>query len=401
MLFRVLRGKEDVSRIKERFGFASIAHPKKSLVWIHAASVGEFLAVLPLIDILTTKYKLKILLTTGTVTSANLAATRLPEGVIHQYFTLDFLLFVNKFLKYWKPSLVLWTESELWPNTLHQIAKRCPIVLINARMSDSSYKRWQRYKNLIRQVMSNFSLVLTQSKQDYERFATFYEGELYNVGNLKYAASPAHCDQKILEDFQNMITGRLVIMAASTHYNEEQQIAEIYKGIRNKYDNVLLIIAPRHPQRTESILSDLYQIYPFKVSIRSKKEPIYENTDIYIADTIGEYGLFYRIAEIVFVGGSLIYHGGQNILEPARLGNVILFGPYMHNFQEIKQEFLDNEASIQVNDVKELNEEIISLIENKKIVEQYKERAKDLVTSKDKVIDELIKHLHPWIDISF
>ncbi len=387
---RKLNGKEDPVRFQERLGNASIQRPQGQLIWIHAASVGESISVLPLIEKLGTKYtNANFLITTGTVTSAKLIATRMPPRTIHQFVPVDRLLYVRRFLKHWQPDLALWVESELWPSLVTEVAKICPLILINGRMSEGSFGKWQKYGGFIKQLLSSFSLCLAQSQPDADRLIALGAGNVKYAGNIKYDAPPLQADNKKLAEISAMIGSRPVWVAASTHKGEELIIANVHKQLKVTYPNLLTIIIPRHPTRGEEVFNEVVNI-GLEAALRSHEDKIADKTEIYIADTMGELGIFYRLAKIVFIGGSLVEHGGQNPLEPARLGCVIIVGAHTFNFTEIKREFTEKNAIITVNNQEELQTEIATLFENNERTESLIKNALELVQEKNNILDNII-----------
>lgn len=336
---RIGRGKEEESRLGERLGAASLPRPAGPLAWIHAASVGESLSVLPLIERLRQERPaLSILMTSGTVTSARLMAERLPEGVKHQYVPVDLPQAVRRFFDHWRPDVVFFVESEFWPNLLLGCRHRgIPLVLLNGRMSADSYRSWRRVKPLIRYVLSSFRLSLTQSPEDGDRFAALGAPGVASVGNLKQAAFPLPVKEAVLEDHRKLLDGRPRWLAASTHPGEEALAAEVHNRLAAAHPGLITLIVPRHPERGPEIAAALAESGE-STALRSAGETISAATSLYIADTLGELGLWYRLSELVFMGGSLAGKGGQNPLEPARLDCAILHGPDMSNFSRISAE---------------------------------------------------------------
>lgn len=329
------RGKEDAVRFPERLGHASHARPDGFLVWLHAASVGESLSVLPLITRLCRSAPPPaILLTSGTVTSARLLADRLPNGAVHQYAPIDRPDAVRRFLDHWRPDLALWVESELWPNLILETARRTvPMLLVNARMSDRSAQRWHRMPRLAAPLLQSFHAVLAQSAADAERFAALGARRVVNNGNLKFDAPPLPYDEAALQDLRALLADWPLWLAASTHPGEEAVVAETHRALRGEAQDLLLIIVPRHPERGPELARDL-EARGFATTLRSRGERPTAQTEIYIADTLGELGLFFRLAEIVLIGGSIAPHGGHNPVEPALLDCALIAGPHMDNFEE-------------------------------------------------------------------
>lgn len=335
---RSTRGKEIAGRIDERMGISSIARPPSKLLWFHAASVGETNVVVPLIETLQRERPdLSILLTTVTVTSAKIAASRLPEGVIHQFVPLDTPAFVKRFLDYWKPSMALFTESEIWPNLIMDAdRRRIPVVLLNARMSDRSFKRWRVLRSLSRPLFSRFSVVLAQSDLLAKRLMKLGAPKVISAGNLKFDSPPLSVDAGELGKLRAAIGSRRVFLAASTHPGEEETIGDVQDALAAFDPSHLTIIVPRHPERGADVADGL-AAKGHAVALRSKGELPVAGVGIYIADTLGELGVFYKLASFAFIGGSLAPVGGHNPIESVKLGCGVITGPHWHNFPEVYQ----------------------------------------------------------------
>ena len=358
---RARRGKEIPARLPERRGVAAIPRPLGKLVWLHGASVGEALSLLPLIaEVRAAGWQ--VLLTTGTVTSAALMAERLPAGCIHQFVPLDRTAWVRRFLDHWRPDLVLWTESDLWPNTLMEIGRRrVPLVLLNARMSDKAARGWQRWPGFARDMMTPFTLVLAQSGVDAQRFEALGAANVRAQGNLKLAAPPLPFDAALLASLRAEIKGRPVWLAASIHPGEDAIVAEAARTLAPRFPGLLTLIVPRHAEKGRAMAQVMTGL---RSALRSETKAIAADVDVYIADTMGEIGLFFRLAEIVFMGKSLAVGGGQNPAEPALIGCALVLGSDMSNFREMTAELLQTGAALQVNDTARLTEAVGALLED-------------------------------------
>lgn len=331
---RLKQGKEDPERLGERRGVASVERPPGPLIWIHGASVGEVLAAAGLIERLRA-LNVRILLTSGTVTSAAIVARRFPPDVIHQYVPFDSPRFVSAFLDHWKPGLALFIESDIWPNLILSSAeRRIPMVIINGRMSPRSFPRWQKLRGTISTLLECFDLCLAQSDRDGERFAALGCPNVVTSGNLKLDVEAPPADAKKLERLREAMQRRLVFLAASTHPGEDEIILDAHRRLAARMPQLLSVIVPRHPNRGVAIARMLTD-GGMRVALRSQDELPGTETDIYVADTMGELGLFYRLAPVVFMGGSLVAHGGQNPIEGIKLGAAILHGPHVFNFDDI------------------------------------------------------------------
>src|SRR6266481_3160511 len=331
---RLRLGKEDPERMAERRGLTRDVRPLGPLVWIHGASVGEVLASAALIEKLRA-LNLRILLTSGTVTSAAIVAKRFPPDVIHQYVPYDSPRYVTRFLDHWRPSLALFIESDLWPNLiLSSAARRLPMVLINGRMSHRSFPRWRRVAGTISALLGRFDICLAQSQVDAERFAALGSRNVITTGNLKLDVSAPPADSAKLERLMSVTRGRPVIVAASTHPGEEDILLDAHRALAGFSPSLLTVIVPRHPDRGAAI-ARVIAAAGLKPALRSREDLPIAATDIYVADTLGELGLFYRLSPIVFMGGSLIEHGGQNPIEAVKLGAAIVHGPHVFNFTDV------------------------------------------------------------------
>jgi 3-deoxy-D-manno-octulosonic-acid transferase len=332
--WRLERGKELPARMSERRGEAGLPRPAGPLIWVHGASVGEMLAVVPLIERIRAQ-DFAVLVTSGTVTSAALAKQRLPAGAIHQFIPLDAPQFVARFLDHWRPDLALFVESDLWPNLILACATRkIPMILVNGRVSERSFNRWRLIPRSIAALLARFDLCLAQSSANAQRYGRLGAPRISSTGNLKLDVPAPPVDQPTLHRFNALIGLREVIAAASTHADEEIAIIAAHRQLRAKCPGLLTVIAPRHPVRGQSI-AEMANEAGLSVALRSQGGLPKRDVDIYIADTLGELGLIYRIAPIVFMGGSLASHGGQNPIEAIRLGAAVLHGPHVWNFAEI------------------------------------------------------------------
>jgi 3-deoxy-D-manno-octulosonic-acid transferase len=331
---RLKRGKEHHTRLAERRGDSHRARPAGALVWLHGASVGELAGALPLIARIA-KHNINVLVTTGTVTSSELAGQRLPAGVIHQFLPLDAPRFMRRFLDRWQPDLALFMESDLWPNMMIETSERgVPMILVNGRMSKNSFRRWRYLPKTIVNLLRRFDLCLAGTPADAMRLSELGAPRVITTGNLKLDVPPPPADKVKLKALADAIGGRPVIAATSTHAGEEAAMIEAHGRLRMYFPSLLTLIAPRHPERGPGVI-EIAHAAGLTASLRSRGELPNAATNIYVADTMGELGLIYRLAPIVFVGGSLVRHGGQNPIEAAKLGAAILHGPHIWNFAEI------------------------------------------------------------------
>jgi len=397
---RARRGKEDLSRMGERFGRVTLPRPPGRLFWFHASSMGESLSVLPLIKELSARYPdTRFLLTTVTVTSARMAAQRLPEAAIHQFAPVDTPQALRRFLAQWKPDAAFWVESELWPNMVLMTKKTgCPLFLINARISERSMKRWFRFRMLAQAMLESFTLILAKSEEDARRFRNLGAEHVEVKGNLKFSAPPLEADSKVTGEILSRIGDRPVWLAASTHPGEEAIVASIHQRLKESFPTLLSIVVPRHSRRGDEIASGLRES-GLVAAQRSKQEDILPETDIYVADTMGELGVFYRIAGIVFIGGSLVPHGGQNPFEPARLDCAILYGPHMENFTEFCVELEAVQGAVRVASATELGARIGDLLRDHDREEALAKAAMKAVAQNQQVTQKVLESLAPYLDV--
>lgn len=347
--FRASKGKEERGRQGERYGVASVARPSGPLVWVHAASVGETSAVTPLVEAIV-EMGIHVVLTTGTVTSAKMVQDRLGDRVIHQYVPLDLKPAVDRFLTHWQPDLAVICESEIWPMTILELGtRRVPQVLVNGRLSDRSFAAWNKRASIAEALFENLAHVVAQSDIDGERFRTLGARPVTVSGNLKVDTAVPPVDKSQLAALQEMIGPRKTWAAISTHQGEEEIVAQVHQMLKARHRDLLTILVPRHPDRAAEVAA-LIETMGMKVALRSRNDPIEADTDIFMGDTIGDMGLYLRMAEIAFVGRSLTAQGGQNPLEPAMLKSAILSGRNVQNFRDSYQRLIKNGAAKLVRD---------------------------------------------------
>lgn len=362
---RVPAGKEDPARLNERRGIASRPRPAGPLVWFHAASVGESVAVLELIRrLLDDSPDLHVLITTGTVTSAAVMADRLPDRAIHHYAPLDAVPFVAAFLDHWRPDVAIWTESELWPALVVETDRRdIPMLLLNARMSKASADKWRFARGIARNLLGRFRQALVQDNLTmvYLRRLGMPVERMTVAGSLKEGSAALPCNEAERATIAGELAGRPVWLAASTHPGEEKLVLRAHRLARRSSPRLLLFLVPRHPDRGDEIAAML-QADGWRFTRRAAGEDPEEEAAVYLADTMGELGLWYRLAPISFVGGSLVAVGGHNPFEPASLGSAILHGPYVANFADIYRRLSDAGAARLVSSPEKLAGEVTQLL---------------------------------------
>lgn len=386
--------KEHPTRFNERLGNYKVPRPQGKLYWMHGASVGESVSMLPLIDkLLKEDPDLSILVTTGTLTSAEIMAKRLPKRAFHQFIPFDVPAFAKKLIKHFKPDAVLWFESELWPSLLSEIKKaKIPLVLVNGRISDKSFEMWKKFKFVSKELLGCFSLCLGQSEQDKNRLILLGAPKADCVGNLKFAGMPLPVDENKMNVLKEQIGDRPVFLLSSTHNDEEERFALYLPWLKDNVNRVLTIVAPRHPNRGDDIVR-MYRSRNFNVAQRSREEDITPETDIYVADTIGEMGLWYALSAISFIGGSLIPHGGQNFMEAARDKNAVLVGPNMQNFVEMMNRARFYDAVYQVGSAEDAVEEAITLFRDENLLRERQQKAYLWTQKEEAVLDGVVNAL--------
>jgi 3-deoxy-D-manno-octulosonic-acid transferase len=396
---RRARGREDPARFAERFGESALPRPAGPLVWLHAASVGESISALPLVARLHSGWpEISLLVTTGTVTSARLMAERLPTGVIHQYVPVDLDDAVTRFFAHWRPALGLIFESELWPNLLRQARRTgCTLVLVNGRMSAASAASWRRAAPLIRCLLGHFAEIFAQSPEDLAHFQALGAPRARCLGNLKLAAPPLAADEAELASLQAACAGRPVWLAASTHPGEEAIAGQVHKALAARFPGLLTLIEPRHPDRGPEIAAEL-AAQGLAVARRGAGEAPNAKTDIYLADTLGELGLWYRLAEVVFVGNSLGHIGGHNPLEPARLDCALLSGPGTGNFIRLCDEMESAGALRRVAAAADLSRAVGDLLADRAERARMAAAAQSYAEAQAGVLDALLEALTPHLD---
>ena len=395
-----LFNKEYFLRWSERLGFGSeIPSKGKSLIWIHAVSVGEVNASMPLLRRLITDHpNSELLVTTTTPTGSRLLIERLGNKIKHQYLPVDIPFFLNYFLNKWNPKILILLETEIWPNLIN-ICKRRSIytALVNARLSEKSKENYLKYNSLMKPAIEKIDLILAQFESDKKRFLEIADRKDINTcGNLKF-------DQDIpseLEDISKTIKQdwsidgelRPILIAASTHETEEDEVLKAFKKILISSPNALLILVPRHLERFERV-KKIIQASGLALVSRSKKEDVKNNTQVLLGDTIGELNFLYSLSDVAFVGGSLIDHGGQNLLEPAAQGLALISGPSLRNFSDISDQLIKKEGLTVIKSAAELSEKFIELVENPDVLKKSGEAAFEVFMTNRGALKKIINYL--------
>ncbi len=392
---RLKRGKEDPERVQERRGFATEDRPPGRLIWLHGASVGELLSIIPLVERLQAR-DVTVLVTTVTRTAAALAARRLPAGAIHQFMPWDVPVFIERFLNHWQPDLAIFAESELWPNLiLRTTARGTPLIQVNGRMSERSFRGWQRVPRSIKALFSRFELCLMQTVDDARRVEALGAPRVSTTGNLKFDVPAPEAEPEPAMALAGAIGRRPVFLAASTHPGEDEIVLEAHRMMAPRLSNLLTIIAPRHPERGDAI-SALAEAAGLQACQRSRGELPKSRHAVYVADTLGEMGLFYRAAPVAFLGGSLIRHGGQTPIEPGKLGAAILHGPHVFNFAAVYAALAENQAARQVADAGELASAALLLLTDQRERLRQREAAGDTVASLGGALERTLAAIEPY-----
>ena len=393
---RLKQGKEDPERVNERRGISTAIRPPGPLVWIHGASVGEVLAAAALVDRLRA-LNIRILMTSGTVTSAEIVTGRFPPDVLHQYLPYDAPRYVERFLDHWQPTLALLVESDIWPNLIMSCSeRRVPMVVINGRMSQRSFPRWQKAQATIGALLSRLDFVLAQSGSDAERFASLGARDVITTGNLKLDVQAPSADREKLDRLLALLRGRPVIVAASTHAGEEEIVIAAHRKLATYLPALMTVVIPRHPKRGSEVV-ELAAGAGLQAAQRSREQMPSAQTDVYVADTIGEMGLFYRLAPIVFMGGSLVAHGGQNPIEAIKLGASIVHGPHVHNFAEVYGALDRTGGARQVDNVELLVRQIAQWLSDTKLRQQSNDAAIAVVEKLGGALERTLTALEPYL----
>jgi 3-deoxy-D-manno-octulosonic-acid transferase len=396
LYWRQRKGREDRTRLGERQGHPSRQRPKGHLIWVHGASIGETLSLLPVVERLTQR-GLAVLVTSGTRTSAALIARRLPPGAVHQFVPLDVPRYIKRFLDHWQPDLALIAESEIWPNTVMALDERhIPLVMVNGRMSDRSFQRWQKMPGIIRGLLERFALCLAQTADDAERLARLGAPRVVVTGNIKFDAAPPPADPRTVAHLSGLIAGRPVWLAASTHQGEESAIVTVHRALAKRHPNLLTIIAPRHPNRGPEVAGIAGQA-GLRAGRRSDGMHPDRATDVYVVDTVGEMGLFYRLSPIVLMGGTLVPIGGHNPIEPAKLGAAILHGPHVHTATEIYDALDRSRGAVMVKDSATLARAVTELLGNPALTRDMARAAGESVQALGGAVDRTMQSIEPFI----
>jgi 3-deoxy-D-manno-octulosonic-acid transferase len=393
---RLARGKEDGARVDERRGLAGQLRPEGRIVWMHGASIGECLSLLPCMEAFIGR-GFHVVVTSGSVGSARVLGERLPAGAVHQFFPLDISQYALRFLDHWGPEIVLVAESEIWPNIFRAIWKRrLPLVIVNARLSPTSFNRWRRGRKAAAGVFGLIDLCLAQTKEDGQRFAALGTKHVRVVGNIKFDAIPPPADPVELSTLAGCIGARPVWAAVSTHHGEEEIVAEAHLALRSQFPALLTIIAPRHPQRADAI-EQMLRRGGLRLTRRSQGASFGNDTEIYLVDTLGETGLIYRICKLAFIGRSLTAKGGQNPIEAAKLNCAILHGPHVGNFREVYAALGDGEGAFVVEDRQMLSNAVRWLLSDAQALRRTARNAAHIAEERSGATARVMQAIAPYV----
>jgi 3-deoxy-D-manno-octulosonic-acid transferase len=387
---------EDQNRYRERFGITSALRPENSrVIWFNAASVGESLSVISIIEEWLKKNPLDyIILTTTTVTSAKIIESRKIQRLIHQFAPFDVQIWVKKFITYWQPKILVLVESEIWPSMiLESYHKEIPIILLNGKFSEKSFLKWKIFKKFATSIFKKISYIYAQSKESEKNFKYFGVNDIEIAKNLKFFNKALPFDHDEFARLQPIFNQKKCLLLASSHEGEEEIIFNIHKKIKKDIPDLLTIVVPRHTKRVKSIIK-LCKNYELKSALRSHQKQDLPK-DIYIVDTMNELGLFYRLVKLVIIGGTLVPIGGHNPIEPALLGCAVLWGNYNHNIKEICSCF-EKDLSC-VNDIKTLEKKIISLLQDFKICNEIGLKMQLTVKNQSIFMNKIIKKIEELI----
>jgi len=394
IIFRVFQKKEDLKRFKEKFCFFSKKKKEGQLIWFHGASVGEILSIMPVLNKLEKNPNIsQVLVTSNTLSSSKIIEKYKFKKLVHQFFPIDTNFFSNKFLNYWKPSTAFFIDSEIWPNTIDNLKKKnIPIILLNGRITKKTFTKWKLLSNFAKNIFSKFNLCLASSNKSKNYLTILGAKKIKMIGNLKYSQLE---DEKnfLSENIKKDLQSKKIWCASSTHESEETFCGLIHKRLKKKYKNLLTIIIPRHIERVDSIQKDLLKLN-LKIQTHEPQKKIRSDTDIYIVNSYGKTKSFYNICKNVFLGGSLISHGGQNPLEAARFGCNILHGPNVSNFEEIYKFLKEKKISIKINNQNQMIKSINKLFQQRS---NSKFAQKKLKLIGQKILNETYKEIKSYL----
>ena len=396
IFIRLIKKKEDFKRFKEKFCFFSEKRKSGKLIWFHGASVGEVKSIVPLIEKLEKEKKInQILITSSTLSSSKIFKKFKFKKTVHQFFPIDSFANSKKFLDYWRPSLAIFIDSEIWPNMLLNLKEeKIHSILLNARMTKKSFNNWIYFRNFAQKIFQCFDITFPQNKETLRYLKVLNVKKIKFLGNIKFSENEIQLDNNINLKVRKFLKSKKYWCASSTHDNEEVICAKAHIKLKEKIKNLITIIVPRHTNRTPEITSNLRNLN-LKVHCHSSNETIKKNTDIYIVDTYGETVSFFKICNVVFLGGSLINHGGQNPIEAARNGCKIIYGPNIRNFKEVYELLDKNKVSNKVRNEEQLARKVNILIKSNKISKKLENKINKLGK---KILENVLSEFKLYLD---
>ena len=390
LVLRRIKGKEEKKRFLEKLGYTKEKRKQTTLLWFHAASIGESLSILPIIKILCQNKKFQILITSGTTTSAKILKQKLPENVIHQYAPIENYFAIKRFLKHWQPSLAIFVESEFWPLIIECTSKRCKIISLNTSISDRSFKSWNKFSKIKQSVFEKISLFIPKSLQDEKKLRLLGVNNTKYLGNIKFCSPPLQYDRKNLATLKKQIANRHVVLFASTHVQENHVIFEIYHHLKKiTKSNFLFIVVPRHPTKLQKFKT-IIKKQKIKHVFYSQKKQISDDTTMYVVDTLGVLGTFFKLSPITIMGGTFEKIGGHNIIEPSQLGSIVINGPYDYSIAEMSKEFVEKKALLKVHDSQECSILVNDIFSTPLKYQKYSSNAQKIIKEKQSILEEII-----------
>ena len=353
ILIRIFLGKEDQNRFKEKYGFLAKNNKPNETIWIHGASVGEILSIIPIVRKFEEDKKIKrILITSSTTSSSHILSKFKFKKTVHQFYPFDLNFLTKHFINHWKPKLAIFVDSEIWPNMFNNLHKKnIPLILLNARITKKSFNRWKFFPNFSKKIFEKITLAMPQNIETKEYLKLLGTKKIKLAGNLKFFGGSQKDNISLI--LKKKFSKKVIFCAASTHRTEELFVGKVHKELKSEIKNLITIIIPRHINRKKEILNELNNI-GLNSQLHTSSKKLSKNTDIYIVDTYGESAKFYSLSKLTFLGGSLISHGGQNPLESAREGNYILYGPHVENFKEVYEMLGKLKITRRVNSIKNM-----------------------------------------------
>ena len=394
ILIRLFKKKEDPIRFKEKLCFFSKKKSKGNLIWFHGASVGEILSIIPLVEKLEKNRKInQILLTSNTLSSSKIISNLKLKKTIHQFFPIDSNYHTQKFLDYWKPSIVFFIDSEIWPNMITNIKKKSiSLILLNARITKKTFKKWQIFNSSAKELFQKFDVCFSSTLKSKKYLKSLGAKNIKHIGNLKFSQTEKK-ENFLNKDIKKYFLSKKIWCAASTHNTEEKFCLIAHKKLKKKYKNLLTIIIPRHIDRTKSIIEEIQKLN-LKVHTHDSNNKINNDTDIYLVNAYGKTKSFFKVCKTVFLGGSLIEHGGQNPLEAAKYGCKILHGPYVSNFQEIYSMLNKYDISNKVTNPNQIMNKVKKSFNNKTNSQNIKTKIKNLG---NKILNSTLKEINFFV----